>query len=385
MKLLYVAMDASPYAGRSHEILVAEEMAKENDVTLVCERWPTWGPKSPRPDGITSVIVDEVNNPQAASRIVQRVGSDFDAAFASSASGAPILAEWKKASGKAAICQALDVPVWRLEWGEKGPWFRQWEPWFKAMTQLDRLIVNTSRTLEDVKAASGFYQHPVDQLPPIDQVFYGVDTERCDQATGIEGLPPASNGWALTVGRLVFYRGVDLAIHALRNVDPRIRPTYGVVGVGDDAFRLAQTAQILGVETAMLGGLGDLEKYEAIKASKFGLCLSWNPNVPSQFPLECLYAGRPCIVADVPMHRERCGIDSDWKETNYYPKSGLAFVDAFDSKQASLAVLSTLENLDEWSKGAESRRDWIRENRSFQSHARGILACFGKTTKTVVA
>ena len=134
------------------------------------------------------------------------------------------------------------------------------------------------------------------------------------------------------------------------------RPQYRIVGSGEDQARLAQLGQFVGVDVALVGGVSDAQKFSLIKASDFGLCLAFNPSIPLQFPMEAAYCGKVSIIADLPINRERC-LDK-----------GVVYVDPFDTRQVAGAIEAVSDALPD----ASRHRDWIRENRSFASHARGI-------------
>lgn len=367
MKILYVAMDAAPYADRSHEVKVAETIAEAgHEVHLLVEREPRWSEASPKPANLT-FAVEPVNQADKAAEVAWRAGSDFDVAFASSVSGAPILAHWGRGTGRPTVAQVLDCPRWRLDFGDRGPWLRSWEPWFRALTKMSALVVNTNQTAQDLKAAAGLYGVDPAALPPTETVYYGIDTEAADAAEPIERSREQMLCGA--VSRLVPYKGFDLAMHALSLIPEAKRPGYAVVGAGEDLERLAHVAALTNVSTMFTGGIDDAAKFSLIKSLDFGLYLAFNRHIPSQFPMEAVYCGVPCIVADIPINHERFGAH------------GVLYEDPHNTLDVSSAVEHLAEDVAQHGTSAWDMArhiDWIRKERSFASHARGVLEVLRK-------
>ena len=212
MNILYIAMDAAPYSGRSHEIKVAEEFCKHgHSVHLVVERMPAWTPQDPKPENMT-VRVAPVNDAKQAIMIAKDLPK-CDVGFASSVSGAPILAAWKTRTKKPVATQILDLPVWRLSWGQRAPWYDSWAPWHRGIYEMDHLIVNTNQTAKDLVTAMELYQE-TRPTPQTTTVYYGIDTEEADRAQA-QKRPEGGYPMAVGVSRLVPYKGFDLAIAAL--------------------------------------------------------------------------------------------------------------------------------------------------------------------------
>lgn len=356
MKILYVSMDNTPYGSRSHEVKVAEEFARQgHDVHLVVERQPQWTPESPKPDGIRSVSIYPVNEADKAIQIAAQL-PNCDVGFSSSVSGANILAAWKSRTKSPVACQVLDIPLWRLIWHERAPWYRQWEPWHRALYEMNHLIVNTQVTKDDLDYAKKLYNE-TRPTPATSVVYYGIDVEEADKATA-DSRDKDSYPMAVHVSRLVPYKGIELSLAALALVGERI--AYYVVGDGEDLMRLVQMDQLFGGGANFTRGISDASKFKVIKTADFGLFLAYNPHIPAQFPMESVYCGKPCIVADIPVNRER------------FLNHGVVYVNHLDSREVANAI-KAIAKTKMTPEEALRERQWILENRSFRSHAKGIL------------
>ena len=116
-----------------------------------------------------------------------------------------------------------------------------------------------------------------------------------------EQLPPAwqNEPLVLFVGRLVYYKGVDVLLEALRLTE---RARLAIVGVGPLFTRLAEQAARLGITERMkfLGAVPDDRLRSLYKCARF-LVL---PSVASSeafgmVQLEAMAAGRPVISTDL--------------------------------------------------------------------------------------
>ncbi|MDO8595269.1 MAG: glycosyltransferase, partial [Sulfuricaulis sp.] len=362
-------LDAAPYSDRSHEIKVAETLANlGHEVHLTVERTPLWTKESPKPAGIASVTVAEVNNPAKAAEIAAKL-PDCDVGFASSVSGAPILAAWKKRTRKPVVAQVLDVPLWRLQFGDKAHWKKQWEPWHSALYEMSALIANTHQTVQDLAAAQKIYQEDR-QPPPVAVVYYGIDTEAADQATA-HLRPEGGYPMAVSVSRLVPYKGVEFAIAGLAILDTEI--AFYVVGDGEDLMRLIQLDRIVYGLTTFTGGVSDKVKFEVIKTGDFGVGLAYNPHIPLQFPMESVYCGKPCLVADTAVNRER------------FLDKGVLYVNPMNTRAIADAIARLVKGDVFTAQEMAAHREWIMENRSFKSHATGVLSVLESLTQTITA
>lgn len=381
MRVLYVAMDPAVQSTRPAEAKVAVALSRlGHHVEFVCEDVATHEP-------LVGVGVTEHRVPAEASLNVAARATDplealpngvlkaaleCDVAFATSQSGAPLLAAWKRrTNGKPAACQVLDVPVWRLSLGDRGPWLGEWRRWFEALSFLDRIIANAQQTAQDGEQCVRDYYRDEWALPPSSVVYYGVDTMEADRAEGVVFSSTMEtflekSGLAVSLGRLVHYKGHDLVMQALRQVPQEARPTLGVIGDGDDHQRLLEYASLLGLPILMTGLVTDAGKWGVLKRAQVGLSLNHNRHVSTLAPLEYVYAGVPGIVSDLPINRERYG-------PIVGAANGLRCVDPFDSARVADQVRAIV-----WPRPSlrierlEASQAWIRENRSLTSQALGI-------------
>src|SRR3990172_7901893 len=122
MKILMLCMDSCDYKAPSHEILVAEEIAKlGNEVTLVCERHPFGYPEN-KPINITYHTMP-INGVLSEQQISFLNLEKYDITFASSVPGAKYVNRIAKDQGIKSVVQVLDVPTFRIKFKH---WFDQW-------------------------------------------------------------------------------------------------------------------------------------------------------------------------------------------------------------------------------------------------------------------
>jgi glycosyltransferase involved in cell wall biosynthesis len=116
-----------------------------------------------------------------------------------------------------------------------------------------------------------------------------------------EQLPPdwQSEPLVLFVGRLVYYKGLDVLLEALR-LTPRAR--LAIVGVGPLAIRLVEQAAQLGVtdRVAFLGPVSAERLRAMYKCARFLVLPSVAPSEAfGMVQLEAMAAGRPVIATDL--------------------------------------------------------------------------------------
>ncbi len=131
---------------------------------------------------------------------------------------------------------------------------------------------------------------------PIDAAPY-VDAP----STWDEQLPPAWQGEPLVlfVGRLVYYKGLEVLLEALR-VTPRAR--LAIVGVGPLATSLGEQAVRLGLadRVKFLGAVPDGRLRSLYKSARFLVLPSTAPSEAfGMVQLEAMAAGRPVISTDL--------------------------------------------------------------------------------------
>jgi rhamnosyl/mannosyltransferase len=131
---------------------------------------------------------------------------------------------------------------------------------------------------------------------PIDAAPYVDASSHWD-----EQLPPAwrSEPLVLFVGRLVYYKGLDVLLEALRLTE---RARLAVVGVGPLKTRLLDQAARLGVteRVKFLGAVSDDRLRSMYKCARFLVLPSVAPSEAfGMVQLEAMAAGRPVIATDL--------------------------------------------------------------------------------------
>jgi glycosyltransferase involved in cell wall biosynthesis len=116
-----------------------------------------------------------------------------------------------------------------------------------------------------------------------------------------EQLPPAwrNEPLVLFVGRLVYYKGVDVLLEALRLT---ARARLAIVGIGPLATRLVEHAARLGVtdRVAFLGAVSADRLRAMYKCARFLVLPSVAPSEAfGMVQLEAMAAGRPVIATDL--------------------------------------------------------------------------------------
>lgn len=374
MRVLMLSMDQSPWADTPMELPLAEELVRlGHEVELHLDADRIEFVQNPYGDKLR-IHATPLNS--APGGLGLTMGADCDVAFATSVSGAPILAEWGKLRGKPTVAQVLDVPLWRLRSAavtqDRHGWLGKWRMWVQALSRTSRLLCNAERTRSDLEEACLVFFQETSKLPPSSVAHYGVNTAACDHASVAELNPQGRaiigrNGYALTVSRLVHYKGIELAMRGLGKMPHHERPNYLVIGEGPDHDRLLEHGAMGGASAVFIGSVPETRKWMWIKGSRLGFALNWNPHVGMQYALESAYAGIPCIASDTGLNRERLG-----KAVG----NGIRLVDPFDASEVRWAaqqlLLSGLRVPDE-------TRSWIREHRSVSAQARGLIQAVKET------
>ena len=166
---------------------------------------------------------------------------------------------------------------------------------------------------------------------PIDAIPYADAPSTWD-----EQLPAAwqSEPLVLFVGRLVYYKGVDVLLEALRLTE---RARLAIVGVGPLAPQLVEQAARLGITERIkfLGAVPDSRLRSLYKCARFLVLPSVAPSEAfGMVQLESMAAGRPVISTD---------LKSGVPYVNQHGVTGL-IVPPSDSQALAAAMKTLLEN-----------------------------------------
>jgi len=150
--------------------------------------------------------------------------------------------------------------------------------------------IEHSRVLRRFESKTRVIHFPIDASPYVDA-----------PADWDEQLPPAWRGEPLVlfVGRLVYYKGVDVLLDALRLTE---RARLAVVGVGPLTTRLVERAARLGVteRVTFLGAVAADRLRAMYKCARFLVLPSVAPSEAfGMVQLEAMAAGRPVIATDL--------------------------------------------------------------------------------------
>jgi glycosyltransferase involved in cell wall biosynthesis len=166
---------------------------------------------------------------------------------------------------------------------------------------------------------------PIDAAPYVDAAPHWDDQ-----------LPPAwqSEPLVLFVGRLVYYKGLDVLLEALRLT---VRARLAIVGVGPLANRLVEQAAQLGVtdRVAFLGAVSAERLRAMYKRARFLVLPSVAPSEAfGMVQLEAMAAGRPVIATD---------LKSGVPYVNQHGVTGL-IVPPCDSRALAAAMTTLIDN-----------------------------------------
>lgn len=314
MRLCFFSFDGTVYGNKdekgnmkydvSAEIRIAQEFyMRGHEVTLCCERSPNMEEEYKGME----VIVFPLNGEYTDDDAKVFLDKKYDLVYATAISGAR-LANWvaKKQKIPSAV-QVLDIPYWRLDplWVKMGQkqWAEQWDKWLKDVKESDLIIANTTPTKNHLKSLLG-----EEILKKTKLMYYGIDKTLADSVPE----PKERTNDIVFCARLVFYKGVDLLLHALRMFKQRYGyvPKTTIIGGGDgqEYFRLLQIALMNGTPVKFVGPVCNKEKFEIIKNSKMMVYPDFNESIGGASPLEALYCKTPVICWDMLINKERFGI-----------------------------------------------------------------------------
>ena len=358
MRLLVLAMDNTNYGSRSHEILCTERLAGKVDKLVCCaERMPQYPESERMPENMK--IIPMPLNEGISEKHNQQILEEgpFDAIFTTSISGAILAAQLKHRHGWYWVAQILDIPMWRLQYDQ---WKPQWEYWLSYVHTADHIIVNAKVVKTNLEYLFQL-MFPGEGNPPIRVVYYGMNTELADSVP-----EPEKRDRIISASRHVFYKGFDLLLYGYKiYLETNSEPLgLDIIGTGEETAKLQQMAQLLNLpQVRFLGALSDKEKFNALKRGICAVSCEFAPDIPQLFPLEAIYCNMPTVVNDMEMTRELFGEYAVF--TNVYRTDELA------------GWMNFLPN----EYPSEAGKKWIKENRTIQHHANGILATLGEVVK----
>ncbi|MDP2672020.1 MAG: glycosyltransferase [Candidatus Daviesbacteria bacterium] len=356
MKILILAMDCADYQGKSHELLVAEELVKMgNQITLVAERIP-FGYDVHVPENITFHVMN-INGDLTEEQYNLLMQEKQDICFASSFPGAKHVNYIAKKTSSKSVSQCLDVPIFRLRFDH---WRKQWEENVIELAKSDKIIANIKITKELLCQLS-----KTDISKKIDIVYYGIASDNADRIPEQE-----KDDYIVWVSGIRWYKNLEFLLFSMRCMDNP--PKLKVIGIGDKTewetnnipFRLIQLANHLNLDVEFLGGLGDDQKFEIIKKARLGVMCDISVSIATMFCLESVYCGTPCITGDFPVCRDRYG------DTVIYVG------DIYNTKAWADQIEEVLSEISHYTDITRSKKQWILENRSFRSQAQELMKIF---------
>lgn len=372
MRILYFGVDGTNRGRRPLEVRVAETLANRgHDVHLVVPREPEWGPNEEQPDGLdwfVQPLREAENDPRRAAELAHASPHrDPDLVYGAGAQAAHLLAEYDEDTPK--VCQLLDVPLWRIQY-EGTEWDQQWRQWAEPLMTVDHLVLNHQQAVEDWTTLLNWYGHDEAEAPTTSVVYYGCDTNLIEDIPS-PTLPPWSDiDWTGPVvgvlSRLTPYKGIGTAIRAISLLPEDEQPLLAILGNGRDMMRLANLSYMSGVTAIVEGDIRDEEKPGLFKALDAYVYPDYNPHVSGLTPIEATYAGTPTIVSSMPVNEQR-----------YKGISSARYADPHDTREWAKklrATLSMVEMRDDVV--PKDDRQWVRTNRSVESHAAGLEKVF---------
>jgi len=346
MKILFLGFDATDYKERSLECRLADVLAERGHEVVFCvERMPLYR-EGEESKNMTIYVMPlatcAVECKSLPEEDVQKILShEYDVIFGSSVAGAAVASAIKDRVNKPLVSQVLDIPMFRLRYEQ---WARQWRLWLGALLKSEMIVVNTKESWKNLEF---LYQR---KDLPIRLIYLGVDTETADQAPDPEEI----ENQMITACRLVWYKGVDLAIYAASLLENP--PTFTVIGGGEEGFRLVETARFARIPIRFIGPVGGAEKFAEIKKSKFGVYSDFCEPISGLFPAEALLCKRPVIVHDMPINYDRF---RDYVE----------FVNVFDTRAFAETIDFLSKHPDYCEERGKRGAEWIRRERTYVQQA----------------
>lgn len=365
IRILAFCLDTSDYGDRSQELMLCEEIAKQGHYVAMCsEIDPVYkGDKPISLDAFKLPVNSRLSDEEMKTELDKHglLIKEFDVVFATSISGANWANCVARLKGIKSVVQLLDVPYWRLNssWKELAPsWLDSWRLWINDLLKSDYIISNHSVTTNHL-LNFGIKREV------IFEIIYGMDI---DMADSVPEIPYAERKADICiVNRLVFYKGYDLLFASLGYLKNKYNLNLKVAVIGgtpenQDVFKLSQMAVMLGLNVWFMGPVPNKKKFEIIKNSKIGVTCDYCEEIGCIFPLEAMYCGLPVICWDMQIHKER------FEDNAHY-------ITKFDIVGFAEKIKELLnQNIKDNPKGKE----FVKNKRSFEVHANGLIGVFEK-------
>lgn len=134
----------------------------------------------------------------------------------------------------------------------------------------------------------------------------GVDIERIDEVSSVENIDAHNYVNFIYVARLIPLKNHRFLVDVLSHCNDSVHFTF--VGAEDPEQTIRKLAKELDVEDRITftGLIPRNEVFEKLKGSDFYISASTLEGLPVSV-LEAMYCGLPCILSDIPQHREVAG------------------------------------------------------------------------------
>lgn len=264
---------------------------------------------------------------------------DYDVVFAASLTYAPFANFFARKKGVESIVQILDIPLWRFGLNPKG---EQWQSMHPLLNSSDLIIANTKVT-EDILIKMGFPKEK------IKRIYIGVNHLAIEKAVGHK-----SDNSICCVSRCAFHKAPDLGLYAFNMAD--VDSPLKMIGHGEEQRRLELLAIMMNMNVKFLGFISERKKIREIKRSLFGIYPDICPTIGGLFPLESLACGKPCIVWDTEINRDRF-------------HDCVEYVPLYDVKEFAENIEYLVNNPDYRKRRGEKGKEWVLKNRTYKLYA----------------
>lgn len=298
----------------------------------------------------TIMVIPDLKSGKVENGVIERISAyDFDVAFASSLAYAPAAIFFARRKSVPSVVQILDIPLWRFGLDPKSEWWAAILP--MLVDYVDVIIVNTKVT-EDILIKMGV---PKDKIT---RIYIGVNLRAVGKGTGM-----MTHHAICCVSRNVFHKALELGLFAFAMSNANT--TLKLIGHGEEQMRLELLADMMNLNVKFLGFVSERIKIQEISSSLFGIYPDICPTIGGLFPLESLACGRPCIVWDMGVHRDRYG-------------DCVEYVPLYDVKAFADKMNYLLDNPSYREERGEIGKEWVLKNRTYKLHAEKLTEVLSK-------